>query len=149
MTLTSMWGHQILDHPNFFLKICEVLVSIGFFVFLGTNILKDLVSKGLVNHNTIYGAILGYIIIGMIGGQICILIDHIIPNSFGNYDPLQSKYQYYYYSFITMTTLGYGDIYPLNDASRSISIFISAVGQIYMTIVIAIIIGKFLRTEES
>jgi hypothetical protein len=50
-----------------------------------------------------------------------------------------------YFTFITLTTIGYGDISPLSDVARNLAVILGLIGQFYNTIIIAIIIGKFLQ----
>ncbi len=89
-------------------------------------------------------AISGYLLIGIIG----VLLNAILL-SFNNealqFSSVGGKFSsVIYYSFITLTTIGYGEILPQTVTARSISIFIGVAGQIYLTVVIAMIIGKFL-----
>ena len=48
-----------------------------------------------------------------------------------------------YYSFVTMTTLGYGDITPVGPQARSLSILLSITGPMYIAILIAKLVGKY------
>ena len=54
-----------------------------------------------------------------------------------------------YYSFITFTTIGYGDIAPLSHTSKLASVFFGISGQLYLTIIMALIIGKFLSKKKN
>jgi uncharacterized membrane protein len=56
---------------------------------------------------------------------------------------------YLYLSFITLTTVGYGDVLLFSHLTRSVAILIGLTGQIYMTILIAVLIGKFLAGNEK
>jgi uncharacterized membrane protein len=58
-------------------------------------------------------------------------------------------HDYLYFSFVTLTTLGYGDITPLAPLSRSVAVLIAITGQLYMAILIAMLVGKFLRRPEG
>ena len=49
-----------------------------------------------------------------------------------------------YYSFTTLTTLGYGDMTPTDVITKSLSIFEAIIGQLYLTVLIALLIGKYL-----
>ena len=56
---------------------------------------------------------------------------------------------YLYFSFVTLTTLGYGDITPLAPLSRSVAVLIAITGQLYLAILVAMLVGKFLRPSEG
>ena len=56
---------------------------------------------------------------------------------------------YLYFSFVTLTTLGYGDVIPVSHLARSTTMLIAVTGQLYMTILIAMLVGKFLSRPEG
>jgi hypothetical protein len=74
-------------------------------------------------------------------------VDHNAYNPPG--EILNSQGDFIYYSFVTMTTLGYGDIYPLEPLPRSLSIFFAVAGQLYLTLIIAMLVGKYLGQEQA
>ena len=53
-----------------------------------------------------------------------------------------------YFSFETITTLGYGDITPSSPFAKTVAIFLSFAGQLYLTMIIALLMGKFLRDNN-
>ena len=48
-------------------------------------------------------------------------------------------------SFVSLTTLGYGDIVPITDAAKSLAVFLGIVGQMYITIIVGIMVGKYVK----
>ncbi len=46
-----------------------------------------------------------------------------------------------YYSFVTITTLGYGDIFPVSTAAKSCAILEAVIGQLYLVITVAWLVG--------
>ncbi len=56
---------------------------------------------------------------------------------------------YLYFSFVTLTTLGYGDVIPVSHLARSTTMLIAVTGQLYMTILIAMLVGNFLSRPEG
>ena len=58
-------------------------------------------------------------------------------------------HMYIYYAFITMTTTGYGDIVPLTPVARSLAVFISVTGQLYVAVVIALLVGKYITQQVN
>jgi len=49
-----------------------------------------------------------------------------------------------YHSFINLTTLGFGDIYPQKDPVKALAIIHALIGQLYLTVVVATMVGKFI-----
>ncbi len=54
-----------------------------------------------------------------------------------------------YFSFITMATVGYGDITPISSETQTLSYLIAIIGQLYVAIVVAIIVGKYLARNNN
>ena len=54
-----------------------------------------------------------------------------------------------YFTFVTMSTLGYGDVLPGIPLTRSLSIFISITGQIYLAVIIAMLVGKYSAQKSN
>jgi len=71
------------------------------------------------------------------------------PASFSFNTDSPSFMDYSYFTFVTMTTLGYGEITPILPFARSISILISTSGQIYIAVIIAMLVGKYAATQNS
>ena len=60
----------------------------------------------------------------------------------------QGFHDYLYFSFVTMTTLGYGDVTPISSTAKSTTIIIAVAGQLYLTILVAMLVGKFLSKPK-
>jgi len=58
-------------------------------------------------------------------------------------------HDFIYFSFVTMTTLGYGDIIPVSSLAKSITILVSISGQLYLAILVAMLVGKLLSNPDS
>jgi hypothetical protein len=56
---------------------------------------------------------------------------------------------YMYYVIITMATVGYGDVVPVLPVARSLSTFIAISGQLYVAILIAMLVGKYLSHQKK
>jgi voltage-gated potassium channel Kch len=54
-----------------------------------------------------------------------------------------------YFSFVTLATLGYGDIVPLSSLARSIAVTEALIGQFYVAVVVALLIGAYLSSRQS
>lgn len=104
----------------------------------------------LVDLNVIFSAISGYLAMGLIGAFAFDVSNEIWPEHFivsGVSEP--DRYTMTYFSFVTMSTLGYGDLVPETPLARGLAILLTVAGQMYMTMVIAMLIGKFLVSDKS
>jgi hypothetical protein len=119
-------------------------ISIITFTIATVVLIKHVATNKNVTSAVIIQAICGYLLIGIIG----VLLNGILLGFNENaisFPEVGNKFSsIVYYSFITLTTIGYGEIIPQSVLARSISILIGASGQIYLTVVIALIVGKFL-----
>lgn len=110
--------------------------------------MKSIRSASRVSKDVIFAALSGYILIGYVGGFLIIAISLIYPGSYnvtGRMDILEALY----FSFVTMTTLGYGEILPLTEEARALTILLSILGPMYVAILIAMIVGKYASKSET
>jgi voltage-gated potassium channel len=117
--------------------------AITFTIATGILIKHIAVSKD-VSVAIIIQALCGYMLIGIIGVLLNAILIGFNENaiSVGNDERFSALI---YYSFITLTTIGYGEIVPQSIEARSVSILIGVCGQLYLTIIIAMIVGKYLN----
>ncbi len=104
-----------------------------------------------VTKNVVMGSMCGYLLMGFVFGEAYVLIDNWIPGAFasaadaGNPPDLaefgRGREELLYFSFVTLTTLGYGDITPLAPIARSVVILEALSGQLYLATLIARLVG--------
>lgn len=135
-------------------KVLGFLRMTGYFLFylvVTFEIIKQVWYATEVNKNVIFGLMSGYISLGLIGFFICISIELLVPGSFqgsllgtmGQQKVLAEELMYF--SFITLMTIGFGDILPVTVLAQKAAMFIGLVGQFYLVIITAIVVGKFLQ----
>jgi len=110
--------------------------------------LRDVRIAKVVDQNVIFGVVAGYVLIGFVGGLLALSIGRSYPDAF-NLPGVINGPQAVYFSFITMTTLGYGDIIPSIVEARSLSILLSIVGPMYVAIIVALMVGKFAARNDT
>ena len=99
--------------------------------------------------NMILISVTGYLIIGLLGGFLAEGLERIEPGSYLHSAGIEmTLYNYIYYSYVTMTTLGYGDIIPVTKKSESLALLLVVVGQLYLAVIIAINISKFMQKKS-
>ncbi len=123
---------------------------IAFFGLLTVHVLVRMAKTSTISRNIIYAAVNGYLLIGLIGGMGFRLISHFYPKSFVFSSGLEARIDdLTYFSFVTLSSLGYGDITPVTPPGQSLAIFISICGQLYTAIVIGLIIGKYILQKQQ
>ena len=93
----------------------------------------------------------GYITLGLVGYFILMSVEMTYPGSFGSSlfaDALsinEKADSLLYYSYITLMTIGYGEILPLTTVAQKAAILIGLMGQFYMVIITAVVVGKYIN----
>lgn len=138
----------LLNHPDsWFVYIIPVLMLVFFFLTF-KNIVYYIFRVKHLGLNEVYACVAGYLTLGIIMAPFFFLIEQTIPGSFVL--PENSEfYDLIYFSYVTLTTVGFGDISPVHPIAKSLTILVAITGQLYMTIIVAIIIGKYLSYENK
>ena len=104
--------------------------------------LRYAVTAKSVDSETIYAALGTYLLAGVFFGQIYWSIERMRPNSFAGPDGFTELIAIYY-SFVTLATLGYGDVLPHTDIARGVAVFEVIGGQLFLAVMVARLIGAF------
>lgn len=135
--------------------VAETVVTFIELGFVGLTLVfaldQVLFERGM-DLNRVIGAICVYMLLGIFLGLLNHLVFRWIPGSFNGIDPAQSSPENFaliYYSFVTMTTLGYGDITPAGPLARVIAYLAATAGQFYIAILVAMVVGQFLSQANS
>ena len=142
-------------------QLSRSILAVSSIIFLAAAIhrvsMRVLGSK-IVTGNTIRGAIIIYLMIGALFSSIYILIEIISPGSFLITNiagmPVEVTLReisriFGYFSFVTLTTLGYGDIVPIRDLSRTITWLEAFIGQVYLAVIIARLVGMYIAQSNK
>jgi voltage-gated potassium channel len=128
--------------------LISCLLDLTFIFFVTTVVIGNVMKEERVGTNKIFGAICGYILIGLLWALVYGALELSYPGSFsGTATPQQegphfaAMDQFIYFSLVTLSTLGYGDITAVTHAARSLSAVEAVVGQLYMAILVARLIG--------
>jgi voltage-gated potassium channel len=153
--LVLIWGVKIYQIQT--LAHISLAGSALFFCFIAWLILAETLRAKMVTMDIIAAGISVYLFFGTICGLIYALIGSLDTNAFSipvdtagylgnNLSEISSAM---YFSFVTLTTLGYGDITPVNIFARSLAYLEAAIGQIYLTVLIASLVGVHISTTGS
>ncbi|MGD8524326.1 MAG: potassium channel family protein [Desulfobacterales bacterium] len=139
--LISLWTAYFFT--NAWLPIIGLLCGIAFFAFIIVIILKFIFSQDEITKDLIAGAAVVYLLMAIMWAFAYRVIEMIHSGSFSiaQGHSLEHQFSFQYYSFVTLTTLGYGDIFPLSTAARACAILEAVIGQLYLVITIAWLVG--------
>ncbi len=105
---------------------------------------KQVLFSGVIDANSIVGAICIYMLTGLLWALMYLLIAQAIPGAFNGIDQSvwhENFADIAYYSYVTLTTLGYGDISPVAPLARFLVYMEAIVGVFYMAILVASLVS--------
>ncbi|MDR3618629.1 MAG: potassium channel family protein [Paludisphaera borealis] len=135
------------------------LFHIGFLSFTGAAILGHITRAERMTLDTILGGVCVFLLIGVIFGYVFSMVETVFPGSLVQNNmqlkptanasgQIERRPEAIYFSFITLTTVGYGDIVPARSLSRVLSILEALMGQIFLTTFLAFLVGNYLAQRE-
>ena len=125
----------------FYLTLIGLCVNVLFLMIVIVIFLAKIFSEDNVTGESIKGGISIYFLLGYLWVYLYSLVLLVNPEAI-SFPAHASELSYIlYFSFTTLTTLGYGDITPVSILARNLTILESTIGQIYMTVLIARLVG--------
>jgi hypothetical protein len=118
-------------------------------VVIALVLLVQVFRNGPVTHSRIQGAIAVYLLYGVAWAHAYHITELLHPGSFNPPGSMSSISDFAYFSFVTLSTLGYGDITPVRPISRSLSVGESLAGQLYLAVLVARLVAMEVITWQS
>jgi len=128
------------------INVIRIYSTCFFYMVLVYILTRNFIEAKTITLQVVIGAMSGYLLIGFLGASTIEMMDYHYPGSF-TIDSAET-FDYYYFSFISLVTVGFGDIVPVSYAAKSLTILISMIGQFYMAIGIASFVGKFMNAKN-
>jgi voltage-gated potassium channel len=150
-TIVGAWIDYVVPGlPRLPLVVGFHLVAALFLGFTVATILRAIHREETVSTDAIYGAFCGYLLVGLAFGHLYCVTESLNPGSFQmseQFPPqLQVEARHHfilsYFSFVTLTSVGYGDITPGSGTARSLAVVEAIIGQFYIAVLIGELIGK-------
>ena len=145
--------------PSRGLSMGAALLDTMFFGVIAFLILGEVLRADTITTDKIVGAVCAYLLIGATWAGAYAFVDILEPGSFGfpdsgvsetvNAGQFTSGNFYSYFSYVTLTTLGYGDIRPIGHAARTLAWMEAAFGQIFLTVLVARLVSLHIAHASS
>jgi hypothetical protein len=151
LTLSLRWMHPLF--PGIGLATAKMLSALLALSLFASAVLYQTLREGRITMQRVYGAIAAYLLLGLIWGFAYELVQLHSPGAFQETtvsdQPGLLTSKLVYFSFVTLTTVGYGDITPVNPIARSLANLESLIGQLYPAILIARLVSLEIHSRQS
>jgi hypothetical protein len=152
-TIIMQWISALLNLE--FLNDVSKGLSVLFFLFVVFSLIRQIAFAKEVSAGVILGSLTGYLLLGVVYSLFIFYIIRTVPGAYTSQmgeiftgadldasPPL-------YYTYITLASVGYGDITPLVPVSRSLATLMAVSGQFYIAVIVALLVGKFSSQRSS
>jgi hypothetical protein len=152
----------VLVLPLVMLTWLSRLVEVGFWAIVGANLmfvafllylivlmLKRILAETVVTGNTLIRAVSIYLMLGIAWAFVYHALEWFDPQAISLLEADSPWADFAYFSFTTMTTLGYGDIVPLSPMARSLVMLQAVLGPLYLTILVAKLVAAYRMTVHE
>lgn len=130
----------------------QLVIQIAFLGYVLWIVMRSVFRAKIVTSDILCGAVSVYLLVGVLAGFVFVLIEYFAPGSFrvSNWtnDPISQQASFIndpgwlvYFSFVTLTTVGYGDVLPANAVARSAAVLVAVIGQVLLMVQIARLVG--------
>ena len=153
LTFAFLWIKHLFPHQTFVFAADGL--ALFFLVLLTFFILNQVLREGETTSHRIMGAVAAYLLIGLLWSLAYHLIALGIPEAFSTQGSLTSgereslPSQLFYFSFVTLTTLGFGDIVAVHPVARMLVILEGVTGQLFPAILIARLVSLHVQSKRK
>jgi hypothetical protein len=135
-----------LDHPALSAMTLAIWPLIGLFAAAGA--LRFAMGAISVDAEHLYAALSAYLLAGIFFGLFYWVLEQIVPGSFATAGEF-SRMSAFYFSFVTLATLGYGDIVPRTEVARGLAIVEGVGGQLFLAVMVARLVSLYGRGKAD
>ena len=137
------------EQAHFFDVLSQIISSLFIFAALVT-ITRKIFSEKIISNDTIKGGIAMFMMIGIVWALLYRIVYYFDPHAFSeSVETMNSTGNMFYFSFSTLTTLGYGDITPVSEFARNLTNLEAITGMLYPSILIAKLVGAYTAQDMS
>lgn len=146
-------GLRLASATSVTINLISDITYLVYFMIMTVEVFRQILSAKEINFNMVAGSFCGFIMLALIGSFMLTIIEVATPGSFEGIKTEQGFNQKFqdliYYSFVSILTIGYGDILPTTDTARRASMLLGIIGYFYNIFVIGITISKFMYQSTN
>lgn len=129
--------------------IVLLLMALALYGLCGGLVLRGILRANRVTHHLIIAALNLYILLGVCWAHVFTLLDRFNPRSFVlQIHHTESACHFIYFSFVTLASLGYGDITPKTPFAQRLAIIEAVMGQFYGSVVVAYLVSVYIGQQR-
>ena len=145
--LLTLWLKYFYNYEVF--SAASMIIGVLFTIVVTVHTLAFIIKSETVTREVVYAAMLVYLLVAQLWALVYTFLNLIDPASFNLPGGQGDFLLFEYYSFVTLTTLGYGDITPVSGLAQTFSILEAVVGQLYLVVVIASFVGMYVSRKSN
>ncbi len=128
-----------------------LVLGAGYAFLVNAVVLRNVLRSRYVTANTICGALACFLMLALSWSLLFGLVEHLSPGSFAGLreDPTEGLADLYYFSIVTITTLGYGDITPVSGLARNLAATEALIGQFFLVVLVARLVALQIVHEHA
>lgn len=136
--------------PRLFWSAAAAVCSCVFALTLSAIVIRRVFKDGPITIHRVIGSIVVYMLIGIAFGEAARFVAILDPGAYSSASFARiDRPELYYFSFVTLTTVGYGDITPLHPPARSLAVLEALTGQLFPAILIARLVSQELMSRPA
>jgi hypothetical protein len=150
LIMTMLWAARLatawLHHPALEFVTIGLGTVLGLFAAAGA--LRFAMRSRVVHAEQLYAALSAYLFAGIVMGLFYWALEQIVPSTFVTTGAF-TRTSAVYFSFVTLATLGYGDIVPRGDVARGLAIIEGVGGQLFLAVLVARLVSSYGRQPDA
>ncbi|MBU2710336.1 ion channel [Zooshikella harenae] len=146
-TALTGWISVSRGTPTF--AMLDTFLYIIFFAYIIIRIIKLVFANTVITRDTLYGAMCVYLLFGIWWALCYSFIELVHPDSFHGINAVDGYdvWGFIYFSYVSLTTLGLGDMVPITRAAQSLTALEAVVGQFYLAVSVARLVGMHISQK--
>jgi len=142
--LAAKWINLV--HPELLSPVVFLAAGMLFFAFVVAHILRFILHTPRVDANVLCAGLAGYLILGLLWVPAYVVVAHLDPRAFvisGDASARMDGFRAFYFSFITLCTVGYGDVVPASRVAQMLAITEAIAGLFYVAVLISRLVAIY------